>query len=86
MILVTTKYFEKRVAKLPKMIKVKLAEKIRLFMDGLYNIILNNHKLNGKYKNYRSINITGDYRMIYEQLPDNSVRLIDVGTHGELYE
>ncbi len=85
MIVVSTKHFKKKVFKLPKFIKIKLAERIQLFMSEPKNIILNNHPLNGKYSGYRSINITGDYRMIFEELPDGSARLIDVGTHPELY-
>lgn len=85
MIIITTKYFKKKVSKLPKFIKIKLAEKIHIFINEPKNIILNNHQLNGKYNDYRSINITGDYRMIFEELNDNSIRLIDIGTHGELY-
>ena len=85
MIIVPARYFKKKVNKLPKSIKIKLAERIRLFMNEPKNIILNNHKLNGAYGGYRSINITGNYRMIYEELPDNSARLIDIGTHTELY-
>ena len=85
MIIISTRYFQKKVSKLPKSIKVKLAERLHLFMDEPKNIILNNHKLNGKYGGYKSINVTGNYRMIYEELEDSSVRLIDIGTHGELY-
>jgi len=86
MIIIPTEHFKNKVSKLPKSIKIKLSEKIQLFMDEPKKVILNNHTLHGKYNGYRSINITGNYRMIYEELPDNSVRLIDIGTHPELYE
>jgi addiction module RelE/StbE family toxin len=85
MIVVPTKHFKKKAAKLPKSIKIKLAERICFFMDEPKNIVLNNHQLNGKYSGYRSINVTGNYRIIYEELGDGSMRLIDIGTHGELY-
>lgn len=85
MIIIPTKHFQKRVSKLPKSVKIKLADRIHIFIDEPKNIVLGNHKLHGKYSGYRSINVTGNYRMIYEELPDGSVRLIDVGTHGELY-
>ena len=54
-------------------------------MDEPKNIVLNNHALNGKYGGYRSINITGDYRLIYEECGTDAVRLIDIDTHGNLY-
>lgn len=85
MIIVPTKYFKKKVSKLPNSIKIKLAKRIQLFMDEPNNIILNNHQLNGKYSEYRSINITGNYRMIFEKLEDSSIRLIDIDTHPKLY-
>ncbi len=85
MIVIPTKHFKKKANKLPKSIKIKLNDRIHLFMNEPKNILLNNHKLNGLYAGYRSINITGDYRMIYEELEDSSARLIDIGTHAELY-
>lgn len=85
MIIIPTKYFKKKVSKLPKSIKIKLAKKINLFMDEPKDIILNNHQLSGRYSGYRSINITGNYRMIFEELEDSSVRLIDIDTHAKLY-
>ena len=85
MIIIPTKYFKKKVSKLPKPIKLKLAKRIHLFMSEPKNIILNNHQLNGKYSGYRSINVTGDYRMIFEELKDGSIRLIDIDTHPKLY-
>ncbi len=85
MIVVPTRYFRKKVSKLPKPIKIKLAERIRLFISEPKNIILNNHQLKGKYSEYRSINITGNYRMIFEELEEGYVRLIDIDTHPKLY-
>lgn len=85
MIVIPTKYFKKKVSKLPKLIKIKLVKRIHLFMSEPKNIILNNHQLNGKYSGYRSINITSSYRMIFEELEDSSMRLIDIDTHPKLY-
>jgi len=85
MIIVPTKYFQKKVSKLSKPIKLKLVKRIHLFMSEPKNIILNNHQLNGKYSGYRSINITGNYRMVFEELKDSSIRLIDIDTHSKLY-
>ena len=46
---------------------------------------LNNHKLSGKYADYRSINVTGDIRIAYKRVPDGFY-LVAIGTHSELYE
>ena len=85
MILIRTKYFSKTVGKLPAGVKRALAERLQLFIKDPLNIILNNHALNGDRQPYRSINITGDYRLVYEQYDANTVRLIDIDTHSNLY-
>lgn len=85
MIIVTVKNFDKAFAKLPKRIKELFLDKIEIFKIDPYNNILKNHQLKGSFKNYGSINITGDYRLIYEQYDDVIVRLIDIGTHSQIY-
>ena len=62
------KSFEKDYRRLPNSAKQKVKERNMLFMSDPYNPILNNHALNGKYLGYRSINITGDIRIIYKFL------------------
>ena len=79
------KKFEKKVAKLPIIIKKALAVKLTVFVGDPFAVILNNHQLHGEKKHYRSINITGDYRLIFEQYDVDTVRLIDVDTHSNLY-
>lgn len=85
MIVVHTKYFSKAVMKLPAAIKRALAERLQLFLKDPFNPLLNNHALNGNKQIYRSINITGDYRLVYEQYDEDTVRLIDIDTHSNLY-
>lgn len=58
--------FKKKIAKLPKKIKAALKERLELFMENPYHPVLNNHLLHGKERIYRSITITGDYRLIYD--------------------
>lgn len=79
------KKFEKKVAKLPVVIQKALAVKLVVFTEDSFATVLNNHQLHGEKKHYRSINITGDYRLIYEQYDEDTVRLIDVDTHSNLY-
>lgn len=85
MIIVRTKYFSKAVIKLPASVKRTLAERLQLFMNDPFSVILNNHLLQGDRQPYRSINITGDYRLIYEQYDEDMVLLIDIDTHSNLY-
>ena len=85
MIVIRTKHFSKAVVRLPIQIKRALAERLSLFMKDPFNQLLNNHALNGNKQIYRSINITGDYRLIFEQYDVDTVRLIDIDTHSNLY-
>ncbi|MDO8522022.1 MAG: type II toxin-antitoxin system RelE/ParE family toxin [bacterium] len=77
--------FNKKTDKLPKKIRLALAERLRLFTQNPHDPILNNHKLHGERRHQRSINITGDWRLIFEQYDANTVRLIDIDTHPNLY-
>ncbi|MFZ2832220.1 MAG: hypothetical protein WAZ40_03645 [Minisyncoccia bacterium] len=79
------KKFEKKVAKLPVVIQKALAVKLTLFIENPFAMILNNHQLHGEKKYYRSINVTGDYRILFEQYDPETVRLVDIDTHSNLY-
>lgn len=85
MIVLFNNGFEKALLKLPLKIRIAFKERLSIFMIDPYNEILHNHRLKGPWRNYRSINITGDYRLIFEDFSDNTARLIDIGTHSELY-
>ncbi len=85
MIVVPSRRFKKQVAKIPEKVARALAERLRLFMNDPFNVMLNNHPLHGSLRSYRSINITGDWRLVYEQYDEHAVRLIDVDTHSKLY-
>ena len=78
--------FERNYQKLPKKEQGRFKERINLFTRDEFDPLLNNHPLYGKYKGYRSINITGNLRAIYK-LETQEVRIfIAVGSHGELYK
>jgi addiction module RelE/StbE family toxin len=70
--------------KLTVKVKERFYERQEMFVVESFDPILNNHSLKGKYKNCRSINITGDYRAIYT-INENSYIFIRIGTHNELY-
>jgi len=78
--------FKKSSRKLPKNIADKFYERLGLFQQDKFNPILNNHKLSGEYEGSNSINITGDYRLVFEHINESTIKLVDIGTHSELYE
>lgn len=82
------KDFEKSFKKLDQKIKIKTQEKLIIFQNDPFDIRLRNHALIWKYKELRSIDITGDYRLIFKELSDGSyelVELLNVWTHSQLY-
>ncbi|OGG48397.1 hypothetical protein A3G63_02525 [Candidatus Kaiserbacteria bacterium RIFCSPLOWO2_12_FULL_52_8] len=85
MIIVYASSFKKQIRHLPPGIKRALSERLRLFVDMPYHPLLDNHVLKGDRRGYRSINITGDWRVIYEYVDATNVRLIEIGTHHDLY-
>jgi addiction module RelE/StbE family toxin len=84
MIVSYSKNFIKQSKKLAPKIKVKLLDRISTFIENPLDISLRNHMLKGKYKEYRSIDITGDVRALYIQ-NGNEVIFDYVGTHSQLY-
>lgn len=79
------KNFEKKYKKLSKEIKLKVKEKNVLFAEDPYSPVLNNHALHGKYSSYRSFNVTGDIRIIYKLIDNNTALLSEISTHSKLY-
>jgi addiction module RelE/StbE family toxin len=70
-------------------IRKSFADRIELFRKNPNDPHLNNHALTGEFAGYRSIDITNDYRAIYEEVPtgddDTLAYFFLLGTHKELY-
>ena len=84
MIVQFSKKFRKQYKKL-RAIQKNIDERLVLFQQDPHDPILNNHSLAGEYKGYRSINITGDFRALYEPIDTNTAFFITVDTHSNLY-
>lgn len=63
----------------------KAEERIALLLSNEFNETLNNHKLDPPYESFRSINITGDYRLVYKRIKKDTYYLRAIGTHHQLY-
>ena len=79
-----SKNFIKQAKKLSPELRKKLLERLEIFSENPLHTILRNHQLKGKYKEYRSIDITGDVRALYVQ-SEREVIFDTVGTHSQLY-
>lgn len=79
------KNIEKQYKKLSLEMQIKFKERLSVFISDEFSPILNNHPLKGKYKGYRSINISGDLRAIYKTDKKNRVFVV-LGSHNNLYK
>ncbi len=80
------KNFNKAYAKLPKKLMLKVDAAIDIFLCNPFDKSLKNHALKGLLLEKRSISVTGDLRILFEEY-DNYfiVLLLDVGTHSHVY-
>jgi addiction module RelE/StbE family toxin len=78
------KRFDKMAGKLSPKVKVKMVERITLFSKDPLDYILRNHALNTPYKGSYSIDITGDYRAIYQLVDEEAALFTHIGTHSQL--
>lgn len=76
--------FNKKFKKLDRKIQDQFYERLRIFSMDRYHPILKNHSVDKKFPGCRSVNITGDYRAIFEDLGE-IVNFVKIGTHSELY-
>lgn len=78
----------KKLKKLDVRIRKSFKEKILIFSKNPDDPELNNHALHKTYQDYRSIDITVDYRALYKEVEigKESVAYFSIlGTHDELY-
>ena len=81
-----SKKFIKEFKKCPAGVKTNFKKRLEIFINDQYYPILNNHPLIGELKNYRSINITGNWRAIFEEIKDGQIiYFVAIGTHSQLY-
>lgn len=81
-----SKKFVKEFKKCPVNIKASFKARLKIFINNQYHSVLNNHSLLGQLKNYRSINITGNWRAIFEEINNGQIiYFVAIGTHSQLY-
>ena len=79
-----SKNFVTQAKKLNPKTRQKLLQRVGLFSENPLHPTLRNHQLKGKWKDYRSIDITGDVRALYLQREDEAI-FDAIGTHSQLY-
>ncbi len=80
------KQFAKQIGKYPSKIQAAFQKRLDVFLTDPHDSILSNHSLVGKWQGYRSVNITGDLRVIYELIDGDTAFFVAFGSHSQLYK
>ena len=80
------KRFDKSYGRCPPKIREQFKARLGIFLEEPFYPLLENHALHGEWADFRSINITGDYRALYHYLEDDIVEFFIIDTHSNLYE
>lgn len=76
--------FDKKFKMLPRKVQNQFHERLMIFEKDEFNPTLNNHALIGKYKGYRSFNVTGDLRAVFKRDSERAI-FVKVDSHSNLY-
>ena len=79
------RHFVKQYNKLSSKIRRKFDDRLALFTKDPFASELNNRALHGPYLGYRSINVTGDVRALYEIQNNEIITFLIIDTHTNLY-
>lgn len=81
-----SKRFLKRLHKCPNGIIAAFQERLKIFIEDRHHPLLNNHALTGEWRGYRSMNVTGDWRAVWQERDGGQVAyFVAIGTHSQLY-
>lgn len=80
-----TEHFKKRFDKLSTKLQEKFENRLGIFLKDTNNPILKVHPLKGNLLGFRAFSITGDYRVIYKIIDQDTVKFVDIGTHSQVY-
>ncbi|MGI8419059.1 MAG: type II toxin-antitoxin system RelE/ParE family toxin [Candidatus Levyibacteriota bacterium] len=81
--------FRKHYKNADKKIKAVFEQTLEIFLENPNHPVLRNHALRERYAGYKSINVTDDWRAIFEEKQTKKQRIIIfhlLGTHKELYK
>lgn len=76
--------YKKRITYSLKLVS-KTGERIKLFKENSRNPVLKDHALIGRLKNLRSFSVSGDIRIVYQQIGKERVLFLDIGSHNQVY-
>lgn len=80
--------FYKQYRRVNVRVRNSIDQKIALFIKNPNDLKLKNHPLKEPYEGLRSIEITADYRAIYQEveiMEESFAYFVELGTHEQLY-
>lgn len=78
------KYFKKRIESDSKLVS-RYKKRLSLFVENLQDPLLKDHSLTGTLRSKRAFSVTGEIRVICIMLGENTVLLLDIGSHNQVY-
>ena len=79
------KNFKKRYERMNASEQRRFKERRNIFLENPFHPLIRNHALHGEYNGYRSFHVGGNLSVIYEEIGNDTVQFILIGTHPELY-
>lgn len=81
-----SKQFLKQFRKAPLKIQISFRKRLEIFTQDKSNPILDNHTLKGNRLGCSSINVTGDWRALFNEFEGGKlIYFYAIGTHCQLY-
>jgi len=79
------KSWNKYLAGLTEKQKKNLRERLAIFKQDIFDKRLKTHRLKGNLKDYYAFSISYSDRIVFKIIEDNSVYLIEIGSHDVCY-
>ena len=63
----------------------KFRKRVEMFEFDRTNPTLKDHALMGKKSGYRAFSVTGDVRVVYKMMDEDTALLVDIESHNQVY-
>ncbi|PIQ78663.1 type II toxin-antitoxin system mRNA interferase toxin, RelE/StbE family [Candidatus Peregrinibacteria bacterium CG11_big_fil_rev_8_21_14_0_20_41_10] len=80
-----TKNFKRKLQHLPVKLQAKFITQLNLLLDNPRQSTLKVHPLKGNLAGLRAFSVTGDCRVVYKIQKPDTIILIDIGSHSQVY-
>lgn len=78
------KHYKKRILSNAKL-DSQFQNRLKLLAENPTHPLLRLHRLSGKLCGFFSFSVTGDIRVLFEEISENEILLRDIGSHNQVY-